>query len=97
MHTQFRAASISRRKAPEKMDRGAAVSHDGTAYFTPYNSHVLFKYEMDNDEWTKLPLCPQANFGLTIIETLPTAIGGTQNNTPTNALTSFDGVEWNTK
>jgi hypothetical protein len=94
MHTQFRAASISRRKAPEKMDRGAAVSHDGTAYFTPYNSHVLFKYEMDNDEWTKLPLCPQANFGLTIIETLPTAIGGTQNNTPTNALTSFDGVEW---
>ena len=76
------------------MDRGAAASYNGTAYFTPYNSHVLFKYQMDNDEWIKLPPCPQANFGLVIIKTLPTAIGGIQNDAPTNALTSFDGEEW---
>ena len=102
---QFQAMSIERRKAPQKIDRGAAVTHDGVAYFTPFNSHVLFKYEINDDKWTELPLCPQANFGLAIIEALPTAVGGieddiererevTERGRPTTALSSFNGTQW---
>ena len=89
------------------MDRGAAVSHNGAAYYTPYNSRELFKYQMNDDEWMELPLCPQANFGLAIIEIFVTAVGGVkddkeavhevQNGSPTNALASFNGTQWLTK
>ena len=82
------------------MDRGAAFSYNGVAYFTPFNSHMLLKYEVEDDKWTELPLCPHANFGLVVIETFPTAIGGiedskvVENGSPTNALTSFNGTQW---
>ena len=105
MPIQFQAVSSGMSKAPQKMDRGAAVTLNGTAYFTPYGSHVLYKYQVDEDKWTELPLCPQANYGLTIIETLPTAIGGVkgekdpdhevvENGHPVNTLVSFNGTQW---
>jgi hypothetical protein len=69
-------------------------------YFTPFNSRLVFKYELDKDNWTELPLCPQANFGLSVIEGFPTAIGGVEadkqssETTHTNTLVSFDGTQW---
>ena len=101
MFVQLQATSTARRKAPIKMDRGAATSHKGISYFTPFNSRMLFKYEVDVDKWTELPQCPLAHFGLAIIDTLPTAVGGIEsergsesNPTATNALVSFDGSKW---
>ena len=66
------------------------------AYFTPFKSHSLFKYELDSDKWTQLPLCPQENFGLAIIRGLVTAIGGIEagKSSHTNTLTSYDGTQW---
>lgn len=96
---QLEARSIARSKAPIQMDRGAATSHDRISYFTPYNSKTVFKYEMDIDKWTELPPCPLANFGLAIINKLPTAVEHESNMadrgpTATNALVSFDGDKW---
>ena len=69
--------STARTNAPQHIDRGAAcTSHDGVAYFTPYDSNKVFKYELDVNKWTELPVCPKANFGLAIIKGLLTAIGG---------------------
>ena len=93
---QFRATPSARRDAPEKLDRGAAVTHDNTAYFTPYNSHTLFKYQVDEDKWTTLPPCPHANFGLAFIHGLLTVIGGINHDSPlpTCTLLSFEDMQW---
>ena len=89
-------------KAPQRLDRGAAcTSKDGVAYFTPFKSHRVFKYELDCGKCTELPPCPQTNFGLAIIGGLVTAIGGevtdvddTEKISHTDRLVSYNGTHW---
>ena len=64
------------RNTPHGMTRGAAVADGNLAYFRTGNSDDVFVYNSENDDWNKLPKCPQSDFGLAVINDLLTAVGG---------------------
>ena len=64
------------REAPHGMVRGAAVAHGSMAYFSSDGSHEVFAYNSENNDWSKLPECPQCHFGLAVVKNLITAVGG---------------------
>ena len=66
----------TRRNAPCEMWRGTAVADGGLAYFRPHSSHDVFGYNPEKDDWSKLPECPQNDFGLAVIKNILTAVGG---------------------
>jgi len=83
----------TRKEVPSQwMWRGAAVAHGTSAYFDSYvHSHEVFAYNSEKDEWSKLPNCPQRNFGLAVINNHLTAVGGTsQSGGCTDHLISFN-------
>ena len=87
-----------REDAPYKMYRGAAVAHGSMCYFRSgyaYSDDV-FGYDSEKNEWSELPVCPQSEFGLAIVNNLLTAVGGASNTTGkcVNDLVSFNGSEW---
>ena len=86
------------RNAPCGMWRGAAVAHGSVGYFSSEYSHDVFAYDSEKDDWSKLPECPQRNFGLAVINNLLTAVGGFSNGVfsgdSTNRLVSFNGSKW---
>ena len=88
----------TRRNAPCEMWRGAAVAHGSVGYFSSYCSRDVFAYDSEKDDWSKLPECPQFNFGLAVINNLPTAVGGMSSGlfsgNFTNRLVSFNGSKW---
>ena len=84
-----------RRNAPREMYRGAAVAHGSLAYFSSYSSHDVFAHDSEKKDWSKLPECPQKDFGLGVISNLLTAVGGWVGNEVTNHLSSlFNDGEW---
>ena len=82
------------RKAPCEMWRGAAVAHGSLAYFSSEDSHEVFAYNSEKDDWSKLPECPQSYFGLAVVNNLLTAVGGDSGEHYTNRLRSFSGGKW---
>ena len=86
------------RDAPCEMRRGAAVAHGSVGYFNLYYSHDVFAYDSEKDDWSKLPECPQSDFGLAVVNNLLTAVGGWQSELRsgdyTNRLASFNGSKW---
>ena len=79
------------RRAPEKMNRGAAIVKGKSVYIAPVNSHMIYKYRyMEGDEsWFCLPNSPNKNFGLAIIEGLVTTVGGAKYRNITSSLLSL--------
>ena len=67
---------IQKRRAPQPMERGSSVTHGSISYFAPWDSQKIFKYEIDKDEWTELPMCPYQNSSLAIINGVLVAVGG---------------------
>ena len=56
----------------------------------------MFANDSLNNDWSKLPECPQKDFGLAVVNDILTAVGGSS---PTyggcvNRLSSFNGSEW---
>ena len=89
----------TRTNAPYEMWRGAAVTHGSLAYFSSRSSHKVFGYDPEKDDWSKLPECPQSDFGLAVVNNLLTAVGGLSD-TPcsiTNRLSTLIGSRWVTK
>ena len=86
---QLKLTWETRREAPREMRRGAAVAHGGLAYFSSYDSHEVFAYNSENNDWSELPECPQSNFVLAVVNNLITAVGGYS-----NCLHSLSGGEW---
>ena len=88
----------TRRNAPCEMERGAAVAHGNVGYFSSSGSRDVFAYDSEKDDWSKLPECPQRNFGLAVINNLLTAVGGMSSGLFsrdfTNRLVSFSGGKW---
>ena len=86
----------TRRNAPREMVRGAAVAHGSVGYFSSDGSHDVFAYNSEKDDWSKLPECPQSDFGLAVINNLLTAVGGLSSGlfSYTNRLVSFNGSKW---
>jgi len=95
---QLKLTWESRGDAPYKMHSGASVAHGSMCYFRSgyaYSDDV-FGYDSEKNEWSELPVCPQSEFGLAIINNLLTAVGGVSNTTGkcVNDLVSFKGSEW---
>ena len=84
----------TRREAPHEMRRGAAVAHGSLGYYNSFDSHEVFAYNSENNDWSELPECPQLNFGLAVVNNLITAVGGVSGGQITNRLSSFSGGEW---
>ena len=85
------------KKAPERMERGAAVVDGNTAYFTPADSVRIYSYQniLGNEQWCRLPDNPNRAFSLAVIDGLLTSVGGTTvarfNSSPVNTLLSLTG------
>ena len=86
------------RNAPCEMKRGASVTHDSLAYFSPRSgySHNVFEYDSKKKHWSELPECSQSGFGLAVVNNLVTAVGGKtgMGGYITNHLRSFVGGKW---
>ena len=91
---QLKLTLETRREAPHEMTRGAAVAHGSLAYFSSNHSHEVFAYNSENNDWSRLPKCPQSDFGLAVVNNLITAVGGLSGIQYTNCLHSFSGGEW---
>jgi len=82
--------------APCEMVGGAAVAHGSFAYFSSWKSSNVFTYNPVTSNWNKLLGCPQSDFGLAVINNLPTAVGGKSGEQSTDHLSSFIGDKWKT-
>ena len=93
---QLKLTWETRRDAPCWMERGAAAAHGSVGYFSSLYSHDVFAYDSEKDDWSKLPECPQKDFGLAVINNLLTAVGGLSSGpfSYTNRLVSFNGSKW---
>ena len=83
------------KKAPERMQRGAAVVDGNTAYFTSASitSSRVYSYQniLGNEQWSRLPDNPNEAFSLAVIDGLLTSVGGWKGRGPTNTLLSLTG------
>ena len=77
------------------MRRGTAVVSGNVAYFNSGGT-VVHAYHVDEDKWTNLPDCTQNCFGLAVINSLLTAVGGKKSpsDEPTNTHTSLCEGKW---
>ena len=93
---QLKLTWETHRNAPCEMRRGAAVAHGSVGYFSSWGSRDVFAYDSEKDDWSKLPECPQRDFGLAVINNLLTAVGGEPSGlfSYTNHLVSFNGSKW---
>ena len=76
-------------RAPEKMERGAAVVDGRVVYFSGHQSSTVHAYDSPTQRWSTLPECPQVDFSLAVVNGLLTAIGGQQSDQATNTLLSL--------
>ena len=88
-HSQLALKWSDRKRAPEKMYKGAAVVHDTTAYIIGADSCTVYSYKVDGDEWNKHSECPHINPGLIIINNLLTAVGSKEEGRPTGKLCTW--------
>ena len=82
------------KKAPERMERGAAVVDGNTAYFKPADSSRVYSYQNipGNEQWSRLPDNPNEAFSLAVIDGLLTSVGGYDSRYKnTNTLLSLTG------
>ena len=80
------------KRAPEKMERGAAVVLGNIAYIKPGNSQKVYSYQniLGEERWTRLPDNPNRGCGLVIVDGLLTSVGGREKRY-TNTLLSLTG------
>ena len=77
------------------MDRGSATTDHQFAYFTPYGSNSVYRYEWNTEQWNILPSCPYSNCALVIIDgTLTTVGGGGYGSDCTNKLFTLRQRQW---
>ena len=80
--------------APCGMSRGSATTDGQFAYFTPYDSTLVYRYEWRGEKWEELPSCPHRNSGLVIIDGKLTAVGGYDASHHTNKLFTLRQKKW---
>ena len=82
-------------RAPERMERGAAVVDGRVAYFKGDWSSTVHAYDSPTQQWSTLPECPQVQFSLAVVNGLLTAIGGRVSaaGQVTNTLLSLTGED----
>ena len=78
-HVIFPQLTVLCRKkktAPRRMKRGSATTDDRFAYFTPCDSELVYRYQLNTKKWEELPPSPCRDSGLVIIDGELTAVGG---------------------
>ena len=80
------------KRAPEIVDRGAAVVEGNTVYISPDNSTQVYSCHVvsRDQQWSTLPRHPYCNFSLVLINGLLTTVGGYRSHC-TNSLLSLTG------
>ena len=80
------------KRAPERMQRGAAVVHGNTVYINSGGSHKVYSCQMTSEGllWSTLPNSPYMGFSLAVIDGLLTCVGG-YGGSYTNTLHSLTG------
>ena len=76
------------------MSRGSATTDGQFAYFTPYGSTSVYRYEWRGEKWEALPSCPHSHSGLVIIDGKLTAVGGSDGSRYTNQLLTLRQTKW---
>ena len=66
----------AKKEASQGMRRGSATADDQFAYFLPWFSRIVYRYEWSTEKWEKLPQSPHWNSGLVIVNGELTAVGG---------------------
>ena len=84
-----------KKTAPHEMIRGSATTNGQFAYFIPWASTSVYRYEWRGEKWEELPLCPYQNSGLVIIDGKLTAVGGYDGSLcRTNKLLTLRQKKW---
>ena len=76
------------------MMRGSATTDGRFAYFTPYSSTSLYQYQYSTEKWTDLPPCPYSDYGLAVIDSKLTTVGGRDDRYYTNKLFTLRQRKW---
>ena len=81
------------KRAPEGMERGAAVVHGNTLYINSGGSHKVYSCQMTSEGllWSTLPDSRYELFSLAVIDGLLTCAGGLGGGYRTNTLHSLTG------
>ena len=81
------------KRAPETMARGAAVVKGNTVYISPFHSKEVYSCNVisGDQQWSTLPRHPYSDFGLVLINSLLTSVGGCGRGHFTNSLLSLTG------
>ena len=83
-----------KKTAPRAMERGSATADDQYAYFTSYDSKLVYRYQLSTEKWEELPPSPYRHSGLVIIDGELTAVGGGDGPHFTNKLFTLRQGRW---
>jgi hypothetical protein len=83
-----------KKTAPCGMERGSATSDLQYAYFMPWDSPSVYRYEWSTEKWDELPPCPYRDSALVIIDGALTAVGGWGGFRCTNKLFTLRQRRW---
>ena len=90
---QLTVQSPKETTAPCVMRRGSATTDDQFAYFTPYGSSTVYRYQWNTEKWEPLPQSLYWNSGLVIINGELTTVGG-WDRSRTNKLFTLQQGQW---
>ena len=78
------------------MERGSATRDDRFAYFAPWGSTFVYRYEWKKEKWEQLPQSPHRISGLVIIDGALTAVtvGGDDGYDRTNKVLTLQQDQW---
>ena len=79
-----------KKTAPREMIRGSATTDHQFAYFTPWNTNSVYRYEWNAEKWEQLPPTPYHNSALVMIDGTLTAVGGGGGSHTTNKLFTLE-------
>ena len=83
-----------KKTAPCVLYRGSATTDVQLAYFTPWDSTSVYRYEWRGEKWEELPSCVYCDSGLVIIDGKLTAVGGRYGSHRTNKLLTLRQKKW---
>ena len=82
-----------KKTAPSRMSRGSATTDGQFAYFIPWGSTSVYRYEWSGEKWEELPSCPYKSSGLVVIEGKLVAVGG-EGRSHTTKLVTLQQRKW---
>ena len=94
MSPQLTVQCHPKKKAPCGMYRGSATTDHQFAYFTPYDSDLVYRYEWSTKQWNELPTYPCRDCALVIIDGTLTTVGGGYGSGYTNKLFTLRQRQW---